>query len=1219
MTLGDNINSKRKLAYASALVLAFAASPMAVGCSGDDVENTGEVDTGVDTGTDTGAPDTGSPDTGSPDTGEMDTKVPPTEFTATPAFEPPSGTTSATPIDVKITSATAGAVIYYTTDGTTPNTSSTKYASPINVAKEGVTTIKAMALAPDKLPSEIATATYTIKPIEGSAAVVTFTPPGGPYENDQSVALASATPAATICYTTDGTTTPTCDAATGACTGTSATYSGGAPIVVNTTGKKISAIACKVGFTNSAVTSATYTLNAAGAVFSPATGSYDAPGITVTATLATAGATVRYTTNGTDPNCTSIGSTFDFAGVSITSNTVFKAITCKSGYNASSVQTIPYNIKTRPVTATPAAGDVNNDVAAVTLAQSAAGAVPSKICWSTGATDPACTGGATPTCTAGTEYGVGAPPAITKATTLKVVACDTNRVPGLLQTFAYTTRVDNLTFDPITGTKLAAVSDVTVTTTTTGATLKYTTDATVTLACGTTAGSGTAWPNACTVVGSGAGTKCVATKGDLGLTADKELRVIACKTDYLPATGSVTYASSGAIAAPVITPAAASGTLNNLTRLTFASTGAPAGTWYCVTTSALATPFTAPSAPDCVAPTSATVAATAACAAGTLYVPPAGTVPSNITINANGQSVKAIACPALTTSTKSGVTTETGYTFKSATTTLNPATGSVGAGQAIGLSTSTVEEAGTADITFHYTSGATTPADPTCATATSVAATNNTAGTAAEASLPGSITNVTGTIIVKVVACKTGYLISDVATGTYTAKTADPVLTPSPDSANNVTVWPASGVNVNSPSGTGTKLCYTWDGGTPTCSALLVCGTSGDATKMGQYQMTGAADAGNIAPAVFGTADVPVSGVTVNAIACRTGLPNSGITSKTYNFKVSAIDFTPSANSWNATTAYTTGNIVTSGGFFYMANGAVAAGTPVTDTAAWTQQQSGNITLAYNPSTATGGPTTGTGASPAVICYTTSGTAPAFKTPTTGSPDPCQALDPATTICNPGPGPVTVPTISRITTVIATGCRRGFASSTGTNTYNVTPYRHTINMAVASNDFTAATEGLPGGGFVTYDNANVYVGIEGANIATTTTNKAFAYFGTGSSLTATAATGTTAPATGHLVNYQVTFQADTGAIGLRFWNGTGWVDAPATGITAKTSGSGTTSFVKLSIPMTTIGMTTSGITTFSAGVMSSAGALLTRTPSTYNYLDLDGRSALAPNDTSKRH
>jgi hypothetical protein len=76
-----------------------------------------------------------------------------------PIFSPAVGTYT-TPQMVTLTDATKGAVIYYTTNGTTPSTSSTKYTAAINVSS--TTTIEATAVAAGYLNSIVASGTYTI-------------------------------------------------------------------------------------------------------------------------------------------------------------------------------------------------------------------------------------------------------------------------------------------------------------------------------------------------------------------------------------------------------------------------------------------------------------------------------------------------------------------------------------------------------------------------------------------------------------------------------------------------------------------------------------------------------------------------------------------------------------------------------------------------------------------------------------------------------------------------------------------------------------------------------------------------------------------------------------------------------------------------------------------------------------------------------------------------
>ena len=74
-----------------------------------------------------------------------------------PTFSPKAGTyTSAQ--SVSMTDSTTGATIYYTTDGTTPTSSSTLYGGPITVA--ATQTVKAIAVASGYSNSAVASAAY---------------------------------------------------------------------------------------------------------------------------------------------------------------------------------------------------------------------------------------------------------------------------------------------------------------------------------------------------------------------------------------------------------------------------------------------------------------------------------------------------------------------------------------------------------------------------------------------------------------------------------------------------------------------------------------------------------------------------------------------------------------------------------------------------------------------------------------------------------------------------------------------------------------------------------------------------------------------------------------------------------------------------------------------------------------------------------------------------
>ncbi|MBR0099915.1 MAG: chitobiase/beta-hexosaminidase C-terminal domain-containing protein, partial [Treponema sp.] len=82
-----------------------------------------------------------------------------TETVATPAFSPDAGTYTEAQ-SVTISCETTGATIYYTTDGSDPSASSTKYSSAIAVGE--TTTIKAIAVKDGMTDSSVASTTYTI-------------------------------------------------------------------------------------------------------------------------------------------------------------------------------------------------------------------------------------------------------------------------------------------------------------------------------------------------------------------------------------------------------------------------------------------------------------------------------------------------------------------------------------------------------------------------------------------------------------------------------------------------------------------------------------------------------------------------------------------------------------------------------------------------------------------------------------------------------------------------------------------------------------------------------------------------------------------------------------------------------------------------------------------------------------------------------------------------
>jgi len=160
---------------------------------------------------------------------------------ATPIFSLAAGTYK-TAQTVTLSDSTAGATIYYTTNGSTPSASSTRYTSPIKVS--ATETLEAIAVVSGYTSSAVASARYTITPV---AATPVFALGAGTYKGKQTVAISDVTAGATIFYTVNGTTP----------TATSTKYTGA--ITVSAT-ETINAIAIANGYSNSLVGAVKYTI-----------------------------------------------------------------------------------------------------------------------------------------------------------------------------------------------------------------------------------------------------------------------------------------------------------------------------------------------------------------------------------------------------------------------------------------------------------------------------------------------------------------------------------------------------------------------------------------------------------------------------------------------------------------------------------------------------------------------------------------------------------------------------------------------------------------------------------------------------------------------------------------------------------------------------------------------------------------------------------------------
>ena len=375
----------------------------------------------------------------------------PVPTVALPMFSLAEGTYPDTQT-VSITDATAGATIYYTLNGTTPTTASTKYTGPITVST--TETIEAIAVLTGDANSPVATATYIIQ--EPTVATPVISPAGGPtsiYTTPQTVTIADATAGATIYYTTDGTVPTT----------SSPKYTGPFTVSTKTT---VGAIAAEAGYLNSAIAGTEYIFqtNVTPPVFSPAAGTYSAAQ-SVTITDHTAGATIYYTTNGTAPTTASTKYT---GPIAVSSTETIVAIGVASALKNSVVSSATYTIGSGTAAAAP-----TFSVAAGTYAAAQTVALADA---TTGATIYYTTNGTTPT-TASTKYT--APITVSATETIEAIAVATGYTNSAVSSAKYTIETPTATpaFSVAAGTYTAAQS-VTITDPTAGAVIYYTTNGT---------------------------------------------------------------------------------------------------------------------------------------------------------------------------------------------------------------------------------------------------------------------------------------------------------------------------------------------------------------------------------------------------------------------------------------------------------------------------------------------------------------------------------------------------------------------------------------------------------------------------------------------------------------------------------------------------------------------------------------------------------------------
>lgn len=156
-----------------------------------------------------------------------------------PVFIPAPGTFGE-PQQVTMTCSTANSTIYYTLDGTTPTTASTRYTAPVTIS--ATSTLRAFATASGLDASQVETGEYRIV---NQVSKPVISPAGGLFNGPQQVTITTSTSGASLRYTLDGTTP----------SASSALYAGPLTISTSTT---LKVIGFKSGSDSSEVAEATF-------------------------------------------------------------------------------------------------------------------------------------------------------------------------------------------------------------------------------------------------------------------------------------------------------------------------------------------------------------------------------------------------------------------------------------------------------------------------------------------------------------------------------------------------------------------------------------------------------------------------------------------------------------------------------------------------------------------------------------------------------------------------------------------------------------------------------------------------------------------------------------------------------------------------------------------------------------------------------------------------